>query len=160
VIERQRGFSLIELVIVLSIVLVLLGLAIPNLLRAKDSARDAAAVAAMRAIHQGESIYLIQYGSYAPSLANLGPPKPGTRPSAEAADLIDANLAAGFLRGYLLSYQVVDLDGDGLPDGYLVKASPESGPTQRRSYEMDHKGTLAERLSQPPKEGPSGGIGK
>lgn len=109
---------------VLAIVLVLAAIAIPNLLRARDSANEAAATGALRTITMVQIIYQALYHGYAPSLQDLGPPPPGTMPSANAADLIDSQLASGYKSGYLFKYAAVDRDGDGVPDGYEVNAEP------------------------------------
>lgn len=135
-----RGFTLAELVIVLMIVLVLAALAIPNLLRARDTANEAAAEGALRTITIGQITYYALYQGYAPSLQALGPPQKGALPSADAADFIDSQLAAGFKSGYRFGYSVVDLNGDGFADGFVVNADPENGG--RNSLFMDQTGVI------------------
>ncbi|MBI3406503.1 MAG: prepilin-type N-terminal cleavage/methylation domain-containing protein [Acidobacteria bacterium] len=147
--KNQRGFSLSELLVVVAIVLVVLGLALPNLFRAQATAQEGAAAAAMRAIHLGESIYFSQYGYYASSLLSLGPPKPGSKPSPSAADILDANLARGWVRGYSLRYQAIDLDGNGFPDGYVVNADGDPLRGTRRFYYVDETGIIRVELEMP-----------
>src|SRR5205807_171372 len=73
---QNQGFSLIELLIVIAIILIIAAIAIPNLLRSKLAANEAAAVSNMRSITTAEATYSASYGSaqgYAPQLALLGP---------------------------------------------------------------------------------------
>jgi prepilin-type N-terminal cleavage/methylation domain-containing protein len=76
--KRTKGFSLIELLVVVAIILIIAAIAIPNLLRARISANDAAAASTIRILNNSQATYLIQYGSigYASTLARLGPGNP------------------------------------------------------------------------------------
>lgn len=84
-----RGFSLIELLIVVLIILLLASVAVPNYLSAKRSANEASAVASMRAISSGELAYRGTHGAYA-SLTNL-----------VQAEIIDSALGSGMKSGYV-----------------------------------------------------------
>ncbi|HEU5337088.1 MAG TPA: prepilin-type N-terminal cleavage/methylation domain-containing protein [Terriglobales bacterium] len=99
--RKANGFSLIELLIVVAIILIIAAIAIPNLLRARISANEASAVASIRTIQQAELSYTTSYpnSGYAAQLANLGGANPCV-PSPTNACLIDQSLAAGTKAGY------------------------------------------------------------
>ena len=77
--RRQRGFSLIELLIVVAIILALAAMAIPNLLRSKMSANEASAVSSLHAIANAQTTYQLtySYAGYADQLTKLANPPPG-----------------------------------------------------------------------------------
>ncbi len=136
--NRQKGFSLIELLIVVTIILIIAAIAIPNVLRTRMTANEAAAVGALRALNSACLTYSTIYGGYPPTLASLGPPAAGSAATATAADLIDSVLAAGSKTGYVFTYAAVDLNGDGKMDTYTVAANPASrGTTGQRGFFTD-----------------------
>ena len=85
--RQRRGFSLIELLIVIAIILIIITIAVPKYQKTQIFVRETAAIKAIQTIHQMEVQYQSQYGRYATSLAELGPPASGA-PSPAAADLI------------------------------------------------------------------------
>ncbi len=127
---------------VLFIVLVLLSIAVPPLLRARDAANQAAAAGALHAITVGQTTYFALYQGYAPTLKALGPPANGQPPSADAAGLIDAALASGYRNGYRFRYIVLRRDENGLVIEYLVSAEPLRDGADFRLV-LDHSGALA-----------------
>lgn len=93
--QRASGFSLIELLIVIAIILIIAAIAIPNLMRARMSANDASAAASVRMINNAEIAYAGAYPTigFASVLATLGGTAPCT-PSSTNACFLDSNLAS------------------------------------------------------------------
>jgi type IV pilus assembly protein PilA len=77
--RKQKGFSLIELLIVVAIILIIAAIAIPSLIRSKISANDSAAVATIRTLITAEVGYATSYPNtgFAGTLTQLGPPAAG-----------------------------------------------------------------------------------
>jgi len=149
--RTSNGFSLIELLIVLTIMMTIAALALPNFMRARMQANETGAVAAMRSITTGVIGYETSYTlGYPNSLLSLGPPPAGTSPSAAAADLVDALIAAGGRSGYTLAYAAGDTNGDGKNDFYTVHASPVTpGVTGQRYFYVDQTNVIRFNASGP-----------
>ena len=100
--RRHRGFSLIELLIVVAIILIIAAIAIPSLLRARMAANESSAVGSIRTINTAMIAYSSTYPTvgYSTTLASLGPNANPCTPSSANACLIDSVLSAGTKSGY------------------------------------------------------------
>jgi type IV pilus assembly protein PilA len=124
--RRSKGFSLIELLIVVAIILIIASIAIPNLLRARISANEASAVQSIRTIQQAELSYTTSYPNqgYAAQLTNLGGATPCV-PSPASACLIDQSLSGGTKSGYTFT-AVGGNPVNGANTTYVIGAAPIS----------------------------------
>lgn len=162
--DRERGFSLIELLVVAGIMLILAAIVVPNMTRARVVSNEASAVNTLRILYLAEIQYSTAYnGSYSENLNVLGPPPSGQTAAYTAAGLVDTVLAARqsgqpstFTKnGYVFTYT---------PNGtypnvktYTVNADPMSrGSTGSRSFFVNHEGvtryneTAAATATDPP----------
>lgn len=120
---KGEGFSLIELLIVVAIILIIAAIAIPNFMRARIAANEASAVSSCRTINSGEINYNSYYQQgYSSTLAQLGPP-PSGQADINKADMIDSILATSVKSGYAFVYTPANLT-NGRYDAYLLNANP------------------------------------
>jgi prepilin-type N-terminal cleavage/methylation domain-containing protein len=120
---RTKGFSLIELLIVVAIILIIAAIAIPNLLRARIAANESSAVASVRTINTAEVTYMTANPTvgYAANLVTLGGSGSPCTLSSTTACLIDNTLALGSKSGYL--FQATPSVGSGATINTLLTVS-------------------------------------
>lgn len=123
--KKTKGFSLIELLIVVAIILIIAAIAIPNLLRARRSANEGSATASMRTLGSGELLYRSTNGSFT-NLTGLA-----------GDSIIDNVLGSGTKSGYLFTATA----GTSPDLQFTAYGSPSviTGPTQTgaRQYFTD-----------------------
>ena len=139
--RNQKGFSLIELLLVVAVILIIAAIAIPSFLHSRMRANEASTVATLRLILSSAVTYSNTYPQqgYPARLMNLGGASPCT-PSPAQACLIDDSLAAGTRDGYSLVWT-----GDGLVPsfGFFVKATPLFvGSSGQNMYCTDQTGVI------------------
>ena len=145
--RKQKGFSLIELLIVVAIILIIAAIAIPNLLRARIAANESAAVGNMRTINTAEVAYTAAFPSigYTGTIANLSTPTtgcPAGGPVSTNACLIDATLAAATTTATAKSgyYFALALDDT---VGYTLQGTPrQPGGTGVKHFYTDASGVI------------------
>lgn len=152
--RKQKGFSLIELLIVVAIILIIAAIAIPSYVKAKGAAQESSTIGALRAIGTAESLYNNAYQSmYAGSLTNLGG-TPGSAATCAAAQVLDNNtlvaINAGQYKGYTFTYTPTGTTITGADSctgtngtaGYVITAVPIAPAGNLRSLCSDESGTI------------------
>src|SRR3954464_13732504 len=140
---RRRGFSLIELLIVIAIILIIITIAVPKYNRTQMYMRETAAVKAIQTIHQMEVQYQSQFGRYAASLAELGPPQSG-QPGPASADLIGRDLSEGEKQGYKFTLTATN-------GGYVINANPVTyGTSGSKTFYSDQAMVIRENFGPEP----------
>ncbi len=124
--RRSAGFSLIELLIVVAIILIIAAIAIPNLLRARMAANEAAAISTVRNINSSEAVYYNEYPNvgYAVTLAQMGPATPCSPTGACLIDEIVGCAAEPCIKGGYQYFMTSDTAGAVPRTTYATTATP------------------------------------
>jgi type IV pilus assembly protein PilA len=153
--RKQKGFSLIELLIVVAVILVIAAIAIPNLMRSRMAANEASAVASLRSINTSQIVYQNTYGpSFATKLVDLSDGGvaanclPSVTPTATASCLVDSALTSGTKSGYTFLYAPVSVGPT--VTSYSVNADPiASGSSGQRHFFTDETNLIRVNPSAP-----------
>jgi type IV pilus assembly protein PilA len=148
--KKQKGFSLIELLIVVAIILIIAAIAIPNLMRSRMAANESSAVGSVRTINTAMVTYAASFPDtgYAATLTNLGGTTaacaPGQVAAIAAACLIDQTLSVTQQKsGYTFAAAGAPLGGSTTNNTYTVTAVPMGiGSTGNRGFYSDQSGVI------------------
>lgn len=141
--SKAQGFSLIELLVVVAVILIIAAIAIPNFIQSKERANESSAAESLRAVNTANVVYSTTYGigfsPDMPSLAGSG------AVSQTAAQLLDPVLAAGTKNGYTFVYTAGATDSTGSVTTYSVTADPISqNYTGMRHFYTDQTSVIRE----------------
>jgi len=143
---RQRGFSALELLVAIGVILIICAITIPKLLQSRMAANEAAAFASVRAIVTAESSYAVTYPDlgYADSLTKLGPADSNHPLSPQHAGLLDDLLGCAQQPCTKSGYDFSITHTTGAPvSGYLVSSNPSyQGISGQKSFCADQSGTV------------------
>ena len=140
--RKQKGFSLIELLLVVAVILIISAIAVPNFLRSRMRANEASAVASLRMINTAAITYSITFPDvgFPAQLTTLGGANPCAAVSSTQACLIDDSLALGIKSGYNFVWA-----GDGaVPSfSFIVTGTPQAvGSSGQRMFCTDQTGVI------------------
>jgi type IV pilus assembly protein PilA len=151
--RNQRGFTLMELLIVMSIMIILMLIAIPNFISMKSSADETSAMQSLRAIYQAQIQYQTSFpaNGFACQLSQLGGNASSGPPSPTAAQVLQGDLAQGQKSGYtfaIVNCSKVTVNNQDQYTSYEATAVPQSiGKTGHRGFCIDQAGEIKADLS-------------
>lgn len=125
---NRHGFTLVEIMIVIAIVITLITIGVPNILRSRVTANEAAAIGNLKALNNALQMYHINNENYASGLSDLAS---GDTP------YLEPSLASGRKQGYQFNYTLID------PDHFTINAdSTNTGLLRGRYFYMDESGSI------------------
>jgi type IV pilus assembly protein PilA len=133
--RTSRGFTLIEMVIVVAIILIIMAIAVPSFLQSRIAANESGAAATIRTLNSAQISYYSAYPTvgYASTLLSLGGTCTGTSvPSSTSACLIDQDLQTGTRSGY--TYVVSNVSGTPSSTYNVIGAPTVTGYTGNRNF--------------------------
>ncbi|MGC2162870.1 MAG: prepilin-type N-terminal cleavage/methylation domain-containing protein [Silvibacterium sp.] len=146
--QAEAGFTLMELLIVISIMLILMLIAIPNMLNLKSSANETSAIQSLHAIYEAQVQYQTTYpaNGYACSLAALGGDASAGPPSPQASQLLQHDLASGYKSGYtfnIVNCTKTTVNNQDMYTSYEAVGVPQAvGKTGHRGFCIDLTGEI------------------
>jgi type IV pilus assembly protein PilA len=143
--KSQNGFSLIELLIVVAIILIIAAIAIPNLMRSRMAANESSAVGSLRTINTAEVTFNSTYGIGFGPLASLGSPAGACAASATQACLIDSVLRGGAKSGYNIATSAPAANGTVAAPVVVYESNARpiaAGQSGQRSFCSDQSGVI------------------
>jgi type IV pilus assembly protein PilA len=146
--HRQRGFTLMELLIVMSIMIILMLIAIPNFISMKAQADETSAIESLRAIYEAQIQYETDFGAngFACSLAALGGDPSSGPPSAQSAQVLQGDLATGQKSGYtfnITNCSKITVNNQDMYTSYEATAVPQAiGKSGHRGFCIDQAGEI------------------
>ena len=146
--KRQRGFTLMELLIVMSIMIILMLIAIPNFISMKAQADETSAIQSLRAIYQAQIQYQTDFpaNGFSCSLPALGGSSTAGPPSPTAAQVLQGDLATGQKSGYtfnIVNCTKVTVNNQDMYTSYEATAVPQSiGKSGHRGFCIDQAGDI------------------
>ena len=122
--NRERGFSLLELLIVVAIIVTITVVAVPNLLKTRMTGNETSAMASLKAMNEACAMYYGSYSSYPHNQSDLGAPQNGPA-TKTAADLLDSVLApsggtVASKSGYVFHYVAGAAEPSGNVNSYTI----------------------------------------
>src|SRR5579863_7093527 len=141
--KDSKGFSWLEVLIVIVIIVLTAGILVPSLWKSKSQIDETSAVRSLRMIISAESNYATAYSTgFSSALTTLGPP-PDAMPTASMAGFLDSELAGGEKEGYSFIYTPGSADENGRIPSYTLVANPvKPGASGKTYYYVDQTGLI------------------
>lgn len=147
----ERGFTLIELLIVVAIISIIAAVAVPNLLKSRQSGNEVSAAASLKAVSNAQVMFSVSCGggAYAASLQTLGVPSPGTTEAFLSPDLTGSATPAKAGYNFTMAAGAGaapgpnDCNGTATQTTFYATAVPQTfGQTGSRSFAVNAAGTV------------------